>query len=121
MKELAASDEIDRMPAPTLHLLGNYLQGAGTDDLAPSPHVTVADVARKAQCATIVVLSKWDITELRIEVVRQLVAARLRQRPPVIAVSAFTGRGLERLLETVEERPKAKVTTTRRTKATARS
>ena len=27
--------------------------------------LTVADVARKAQCATIVVLSKWDVTELR--------------------------------------------------------
>ena len=29
-----------------------------------------ADVARKAQCATIVVLSKWDVTEIRLEDVR---------------------------------------------------
>ena len=65
--------------------------------------LSVADVARKAGCATIVVLSKWDVTDLRIEEVRPLLAARLRQRPPVIAVSSKTGRGLERLLDTVED------------------
>jgi GTP-binding protein len=65
--------------------------------------LTVADVARKAQCATIVVLSKWDVTEVRIEDVRPKIAKRLRQRPPIIAVSAQTGRGLERLLEMIEE------------------
>ncbi|HWQ22885.1 MAG TPA: ribosome biogenesis GTPase Der [Gaiellaceae bacterium] len=65
--------------------------------------LTVADVARKAQCATIVVLSKWDATQVRIEDVRPRLEARLRQRPPVIAVSAVTGRGLERLLDLVED------------------
>jgi GTPase len=65
--------------------------------------LTVADVARKAQCATIVVLSKWDVTEIRIEDVRPRIATRLRQRPPLIAVSAHTGRGLERLLDLVED------------------
>ena len=65
--------------------------------------VTVADVARKAGCATLVVLSKWDLTEVRIEDVRPQLETRLRQRPPVIAVSAVTGRGLERLLDTVEK------------------
>ena len=64
--------------------------------------VAVADVARKAQCATVVVLSKWDVGEVRIEDVRQEIARRLRQRPPLIAVSAHTGRGLERLLDLVE-------------------
>jgi GTP-binding protein len=64
--------------------------------------VAVADVARKAQCATIVVLSKWDVTDLRIEDVRLELVRRLRQRPPLIAVSAHTGRGLERLLDLVE-------------------
>jgi GTP-binding protein len=64
--------------------------------------LSVADVARKAACATVVVLSKWDVTDVRIEDVRPLLAARLRQRPPVIAVSAHTGRGLERLLDMVE-------------------
>ena len=64
--------------------------------------VSVADVARKAQCATIVVLSKWDISESRIEDVREEIGRRLRQRPPLIAVSSHTGRGLERLLDIVE-------------------
>ena len=64
--------------------------------------LSVADVARKAACATIVVLSKWDVTDVRIEDVRPRLASRLRQRPPVIAVSSITGRGLERLLDTVE-------------------
>lgn len=65
--------------------------------------LTVADVARRAQCATVVVLSKWDVTEVRIEDVRPRIATRLRQRPQLIAVSAQTGRGLERLLDMIEE------------------
>jgi GTP-binding protein len=64
--------------------------------------LTVADVARKAGCSTVAVLSKWDVALVRIEDVRPMLEARLRQRPPVIAVSAKTGRGLERLLDTVE-------------------
>jgi GTPase len=65
--------------------------------------LTVADVARKAGCATVVGLSKWDIGELRIEDVRPELERRLRQRPPILAISAATGRGLERLLDTVED------------------
>jgi GTPase len=65
--------------------------------------VAVADVARKAGCSTLVVLSKWDATETRIEDARGELRRRLRQRPPFIAVSAHTGRGLERLLDTVAE------------------
>ena len=59
-------------------------------------------MARKAQCATLVVLSKWDITTIGIEDVAGTLARRLRQRPPHVAVSALTGRGLERLLDKVE-------------------
>ena len=65
--------------------------------------LSVADVARKAGCATVVGLSKWDIGELRIEDVRPQLERRLRQRPPILAISAATGRGLERLLDTVED------------------
>jgi GTP-binding protein len=72
-------------------------QGVVDQDLA------VANVARRAQCATVVVLAKWDVTEVRIEDVRPRIATRLRQRPPLIAVSAQTGRGLERLLDMIEE------------------
>jgi GTP-binding protein len=76
--------------------------------------VAVADVARKANCATLVVLSKWDITSVRIEDVVPDLRPRLRQRPPVIAVSAKTGRGIQRLLDTVEalfEKHTARVST----------
>lgn len=65
--------------------------------------LTVADVARKAACATIVVLSKWDVSAVRIEDLRPDLERRIRQRPPVIAVSAVTGRGLERLLGLVRD------------------
>jgi GTP-binding protein len=64
--------------------------------------VAVADVARKANCSTLVVLSKWDITTVRVEDVRPVLARRLRQRPPFVAVSAKTGRGIGRLLDEVE-------------------
>jgi GTP-binding protein len=65
--------------------------------------LTVADVARKAGCSTLVVLSKWDVSTLDLEQARGQLNRRLRQRPPVIAVSARTGRGLARLLDRVEE------------------
>ena len=64
--------------------------------------LTVADVARKAQCSTIAVLSKWDIAEVNIEDARARLAERLRQRPPVLTVSANTGRGVARLLDRIE-------------------
>jgi GTP-binding protein len=63
--------------------------------------IAVADVARKADCSTLVVLSKWDATGTAIDDARGELRRRLRQRPPFIAVSAHTGRGLERLLDTV--------------------
>jgi GTPase len=64
--------------------------------------LTVADVARKAQCSTIAVLAKWDIAEINIEDARARLAERLRQRPPVLTVSAKTGRGVARLLDRIE-------------------
>ena len=72
-------------------------EGVVEQDLA------VADVARKAGCSTLVVLSKWDITDGRpAGRAPRLLNRRLRQRPPSVAVSAHTGRGLERLLDHVE-------------------
>jgi GTPase len=64
--------------------------------------LSVADVARKAGCATVVALAKWDVSEVRIEEVCPQLERRLRQRPPILAVSSKTGRGLERLLDAVE-------------------
>ena len=65
--------------------------------------LAVADIARRAQCSTLVVLAKWDIGTVTIEDVRPRLQAKLRQRPPIVAVSAKTGRGLLRLLDRVEE------------------
>ncbi len=64
--------------------------------------LSVADVARKAGCSTLVVLTKWDLTAIDLQEAKGLLHRRLRQRSPVIAVSAKTGRGLGRLLDHVE-------------------
>jgi GTPase len=65
--------------------------------------LAVADVARTAGCSTLLVLSKWDIATVGIEDVRDRLEDRLRQRPPIVAVSAKTGRGVGRMLDRVEE------------------
>ncbi len=65
--------------------------------------LAVADVARTAGCSTLVVLSKWDVATVGIEDVRERLQARLRQRPPIVPVSAKTGRGVGRVLDRVEE------------------
>ena len=65
--------------------------------------ISVADVARHADCSTLVVLSKWDETTINVEDVRGQLRRRLRQRPPFVAVSSQTGRGLERLLDNIAE------------------
>jgi len=65
--------------------------------------LAVADVARKAHCATLVVVNKWDVATVGLEDVRPRLQVRLRQRPPIVAVSAKTGRGIRRLLDRVEE------------------
>jgi GTPase len=92
--ELRAREAADR--ADVALVLVDASEGIVEGDLA------VADVARKAQCSTLVVLSKWDLSTVTIEDVRPELERRLRQRPPWIAVSAKTGRGIERLLEAVE-------------------
>jgi len=65
--------------------------------------IAVADVARHADCSTLVVLSKWDATTINVEDARGELRRRLRQRSGFVAVSSHTGRGLERLLDNVAE------------------
>jgi len=65
--------------------------------------ITAVEVARKAHCATLIVLSKWDVGTVTIEEVRPELQRRLRQRPDFITVSAVTGRGVSRLLDKVAE------------------
>jgi GTP-binding protein len=93
--ELRALQAADR--ADVALVLFDASEGIVEQDLA------VADVARKAGCSTLAVLSKWDVTDLDIVEAQGHLARRLRQRPPVIAVSAKTGRGVGRLLDKVEE------------------
>ena len=93
--ELRALEAAER--ADVALVLIDSTQGVVEQDLA------IADVSRKADCSTLIVLSKWDETTVRIEDVRKRLRRRLRQRPTFIAVSAQSGRGLERLLDTVAE------------------
>jgi GTP-binding protein len=65
--------------------------------------ITAVEVARKSHSATLVVLSKWDISEVTIEEVRPELQRRLRQRPDFITISSKTGRGVSRLLDKVAE------------------
>ncbi|MGH3039578.1 MAG: ribosome biogenesis GTPase Der, partial [Gaiellaceae bacterium] len=78
-------------------VLVDSTEGLVDQDLA------VADVARTAGNSTLVVLSKWDSAEIGIEDVRPRLENKLRQRPPVVAVSAKTNRGVGKLLDRVEE------------------
>ena len=93
--ELRALEAAER--ADVALVLIDASEGVVEQDLA------VADVARKAECSTLVVLSKWDIATVRLEDVRPRLERRLRQRPPIIAVSAKSGRGVARVLDGVEE------------------
>ena len=92
--ELRALEAAER--ADVALLLVDASEGVVEQDLS------VADVARKAGCSTLVVMSKWDVTEIDLQEAKGLLHRRLRQRSPVIAVSAKTGRGLARLLDHVE-------------------
>ena len=93
--ELRALDAADR--ADIALVLVDASEGLVDQDLA------VADVARKANDATLVVLSKWDIGQIKVEDVRPRLEHRLRQRPGVVTISAKTGRGVARLLDRIEE------------------
>jgi GTP-binding protein len=91
LRALQAAERVD-----VALVLIDTSEGLVDQDLA------VADIARKAQCATLVVLSKWDITTIGIEDVRDRLEARLRQRPPIVTVSSKTGRGIQRLFDRIE-------------------
>jgi len=64
-----------------------------------SEDLRIAEMAMKAECATVLALNKWDVAEADLEFARARVARRLRLRPPVMTASALTGRGVKRLLD----------------------
>jgi GTPase len=103
VRALAAADRAD-----VALVLIDASQGVVEGDLA------VADVARKASCATLVVLSKWDIASTTVDDVAERLAGKLRQRPAIVTSSAVTGRNVDALLDAVEslfERYTGRVTT----------
>jgi GTP-binding protein len=73
-------------------------EGPTTEDLR------VAEMAMRNDCATVVALNKWDETRTDLEDAKARVQKKLRQRPPVLAVSAHSGRGLRRLVAAALER-----------------
>jgi GTP-binding protein len=93
--ELRALEAAER--ADVALVLVDSSQGITEGDL------TAADIARKAQNSTLVVLSKWDESQVTIEEIRPQLNRRLRQRPPFITTSAKTGRGISRVLDKVAE------------------
>jgi GTP-binding protein len=67
-------------------------EGVTSQDLA------VANLAMRNDCATIVVLNKWDVTATDLEDAKERVASKLRLRPRVLTASATSGRNVSRLI-----------------------
>jgi GTPase len=60
----------------------------------------IAELAMKADCATLLVLNKWDVKEdADVDFERAKVAQKLRLRPRVLTASARTGRNTARVLQ----------------------
>jgi GTPase len=68
------------------------------EDGVTAEDLRIADLAMQNKCATVIALNKWDITRTDLEDAKARVGQKLRQRPPVMAVSAKSGRGLKRLV-----------------------
>jgi GTP-binding protein len=69
------------------------VEGITTQDLR------IADLAMKSQCATALVLNKWDLAQdVDLDHERARVQQKLRLRPRVLTASALTGRHAQRLL-----------------------
>ena len=84
--------------------------------------LAVADVARKAQCATIVVLSKWDVTEIRLEEVRPEILeahASATAGHRRLGADGARARATPRLVETLFERYAGRIPTAQLNKRSA--
>ncbi len=58
----------------------------------------VAYEAQRAKCATLVLFNKWDIQALDLERAVERLRAKVQLKPPWLAVSALTGRGVDKIL-----------------------
>jgi GTP-binding protein len=58
----------------------------------------VGELAMRSGCATVLALNKWDIGRTDLEDARARAHRKLRLRPPLLACSALTGRGVGAVL-----------------------
>ncbi len=65
--------------------------------------LSICTEATRRNCATVIAVNKTDITEPDLDEIAGIAKRKLRQRPPVIAVSAETRRGVRELLRKVAE------------------
>ncbi len=63
----------------------------------------VAYEAQRAKCATAVLFNKWDIGTLDLDKATERVRAKVQMKPRWIAISALTGRGMDRILPLARE------------------
>jgi GTPase len=88
---------------------------ADAQDGITSQDFRIADLAMRADCATAIVLNKWDAAEeADIDHERARVAQKLRLRPKVLTVSAKTGRNVHRVVQeavTLGDRFKTRIPT----------
>ncbi len=54
----------------------------------------VAEVAMRANCATVLAFNKWDVSRTDLNDTKARAERKLRLRPPVLTCSALTGRGV---------------------------
>jgi GTPase len=79
--------------ADTAIVVCDASEGVTSEDLR------VAELAMKSGCATVIALNKFDVTRTDLADAKARIVRRVRQRPPVLACSARTGRGVEKVLE----------------------
>jgi GTP-binding protein len=65
--------------------------------------LSICTEATHRNCATVIAVNKCDLAEPDLEEIAGIARRKLRQRPPVIAVSAETRRGVRELLAKVAE------------------
>jgi GTPase len=93
--------------ADTAIVVCDASEGVTSEDLR------VAELAMKTGCATVVAMNKWDLSRnpdtpgreaeevdgFDLEDAKARLVRRVRQRPPVLACSALTGRGVTKVLK----------------------
>jgi GTP-binding protein len=58
----------------------------------------IAYKAQRAKCATAVLFTKWDISQLDLDMATVRIKAKMQMKPPWLTISSLTGRGVEKVL-----------------------